>query len=259
MNRISGRRIFFSVLMAALASLPGTVFGDEVRVAVASNFADCLEALAPAFEESTGHQVIISRGSTGRHFAQIQSGAPFDVFLAADSLRPTLLEEKGLIVPGSRFTYAEGRLALWIPGAGPEDKCPAADILRAAEFDHLAIANPRLAPYGLAAKQALESMGLWEDLRSRLVMGQNVGQTWQFVASGNAEVGFVAYPQIITAPAMDGRWWKIDPPLHEPILQQAVVLRNAANAAAGVLLLEFLKGPEARMTLIQYGYLIPEN
>ena len=204
MNRISGRRIFFSVLMAALASLPGTVFGDEVRVAVASNFADCLEALAPAFEESTGHQVIISRGSTGRHFAQIQSGAPFDVFLAADSLRPTLLEEKGLIVPGSRFTYAEGRLALWIPGAGPEDKRPAADILRAAEFDHLAIANPRLAPYGLAAKQALESMGLWEDLRSRLVMGQNVGQTWQFVASGNAEMGFRTYPQIITAPKMDG-------------------------------------------------------
>ena len=259
MNRMSGTRIFLSVLVGALAGLPGAAFGDQVRVAVASNFAECLEALAPAFEESTGHQLMISRGSTGRHFAQIKSGAPFDVFFAADSLRPTLLDDQGLVVPGSRFTYAEGRLALWIPDAGPEEKRPMAAILQAAEFDHLAIANPRLAPYGLAAKQALENLGLWEDLQPRLVMGQNVGQTWQFVASGNAQVGFVAYPQIITAPSMDGRWWKIDPPLHEPILQQAVLLKSAENAAAGAQLLEFLKGFEARATLIKYGYLIPEN
>ena len=259
MNRISGRRIFFSVLVAALAGLPGAACGDQVRVAVASNFAECLEALTPIFEESTGHQLVVSRGSTGRHFAQIKSGAPFDVFFAADSLRPTLLENEGLVVPGSRFTYAEGRLALWIPGAGPEDKRPMAAILQATEFDHLAIANPRLAPYGLAAKQALENLGLWEELRPRLVMGQNVGQTWQFVASGNAEVGFVAYPQVLSAPAMRGRWWKIDPPLHDPILQQAVVIKNAENAAAGAQLLEFLKGFVAHATLIKFGYLIPEN
>jgi len=259
MNRIAGMRILLSFLAALMAGLPNVAAGDQIRVAVASNFAECLEALAPAFEDTTGHQVVIIRGSTGRHFAQINSGAPFDVFFSADSLRPTLLEAKGLIVPGTRFTYAEGRLALWMPGAGPEDKRPVADILRAAEFDHLAIANPRLAPYGLAAKQALENLGLWEDLRSRLVMGQNVGQTWQFVASGNAEVGFVAYPQVLSAPAMRGRWWKIDPPLHDPILQQAVVIKNAENAAAGAQLLDFLKGFEARATLIKFGYLIPEN
>ena len=259
MNRISGIRIFVPVLAALLAGLPHVAVGDQIRVAVASNFAECLEALAPAFEDSTGHQVIIIRGSTGRHFAQINSGAPFDVFFSADSSRPALLEEKGLVVPGTRFTYAEGRLALWIPGAGPEDKRPVAAILRAAEFDHLAIANPRLAPYGLAARQALENLGLWEDLRSRLVMGQNVGQTWQFVASGNAEVGIVAYPQVLSAPSMGGRWWKIDPPLHEPILQQVVLLKSAENAAAGAQLLEFMKGFEARATLIKFGYLIPEN
>ena len=259
MNRRSGTRVFFSILMAAFACLPGAAFGDQVRVAVASNFAECLEALTPIFEESTGHQLVISRGSTGRHFAQIKSGAPFDVFFAADSLRPTLLENEGLVVPGSRFTYAEGRLALWIPGAGPEDKRSMAAILQAAEFEHLAIANPRLAPYGLAAKQALENLGLWEKLRPRLVMGQNVGQTWQFVASGNAEAGIVAYPQVLSAPSMGGRWWKIDPPLHDPILQQVVLLKSAENPAAGAQLLEFMKGFEARATLIKFGYLIPEN
>ncbi|MEN8008360.1 MAG: molybdate ABC transporter substrate-binding protein [Candidatus Krumholzibacteriota bacterium] len=259
MNGIPDRRIFSAVFFAALISLPGLAHGDQVRVAVAANFVDCLEALAPAFEEATGHQLLLIRGSTGRHFAQIKSGAPFDVFLAADSERPTKLESMGLVVPGSRFTYAEGRLALWIPDAGPEDKRPVAEILEAAEFNYLAIANPRLAPYGLAAKQALENMDLWEDLRPRLVTGQSVGQAWQFVASGNAEAGFVAYPQILAAPALRGRWWKIDPPLHEPILQQAVVLKNAKSPAAGARLLEFLQGSVARLVLIKYGYLIPEN
>lgn len=258
MKGIPGMRFFLAVLVAGLSGLPGTAFGGQVRVAVASNFAECLEALAPVFEEATGNRLLISRGSTGRHFAQIKAGAPFDVFFAADSKRPILLEDQGLVEGGSRFTYAEGRLALWIPGAVPEDKRSLAEILGAAEFNHLAIANPRLAPYGLAARQALENLGLWNDLQSRLVTGQNVGQAWQFIASGNAEAGIVAYPQILAAPDLRGRWWKIDPPLHEPILQQAVVLKDAENAAAGLLLLEFMKSDEARLTLIQFGYLIPE-
>lgn len=231
----------------------------EVKVAVAAGFADCLEALAPAFEDSTGHRLLISRGSTGRHYAQILSGAPFDVFLAADSSRPVLLEEDGLALPGSRFTYVEGRLVLWLPGAGPGENRTADEFLRSGEFNHLAIANPRLAPYGLAARQVLENMGLWQQLQPRLVMGQSVGQAWQFVASGNAEAGLLAYPQILAAPDTGGKWWTIDPPLHEPILQQAVALTNAEHPAAAAELLEFLKCPDAVMIMIRFGYLIPES
>jgi len=173
MNGISGTRIFLSVIAAVLIGLPGVAFCDEVHVAVAANFADCMEELGTLFEQNTGHQLVISRGSTGKHFAQIKAGAPFDVFFAADSARPALLEAEGLTVPGSRFTYAIGELVLW-----------------------MAIANPRLAPYGLAAKQALTSLGIWDELEPRLVMGQSVGQTWQFVATGNAQLGLVAQSQL---------------------------------------------------------------
>ena len=239
--------------------LGGQVSGDEIRVAVAANYTDCLKDIATAFTDSTGHRLIISPGSTGRHYAQIKSGAPFDLFLAADVHRPALLEEDGLIVPGSRFTYAEGRLALWLPAEGPGDKRDVPDILAAAAFQHLAIANPRLAPYGLAAQQTLEYLGLWDDLKDRLVIGQSVGQAWQFVASGNAEAGLVAYPQILAAGEARGQWWKIDPPLHEPILQQAVALAAAENLQAALVFLDFLKGPQARLIMIRCGYLIPEN
>lgn len=240
-------------------AVSGPAAAAEIRVAVAANFADCLEEIAQVFTDSTDHRLLASRGSTGRHYAQIKSGAPFDVFLAADMKRPALLEDEGLALPGTRFTYAEGRLALWIPKAVPEDNRDMTDILAAAEFDHLAIANPRLAPYGLAAQQALESLDLWNALQSRLVIGQSVGQAWQFVATGNAEVGLVAYPQILAAEEAEGQWWKIDPPLHEPILQQAVLLKTAENTEAALAFLEFLKGHRARMIMIRSGYLIPEN
>jgi len=231
----------------------------EIRVAVAANFADCLEALAPAFADSTGHQLVLSRGSTGKIFAQIKAGAPFDVFLAADSRRPAQLESDGLIMPGTRFTYAEGRLVLWVPLARPEENRAPADLLRSPDFQHLAIANPRLAPYGLAAKQVLQNLGLWEGIQPHLVTGQSIGQAWQFVASGNAEAGLLAYAQVVATQPLRGKWWKIDPPLHEPILQQAVALKSTPHPEAAVQLLDFLKGPEAHMIMIRFGYLIPEN
>jgi molybdate transport system substrate-binding protein len=252
-------RIFLFLFLVFPALGPAPVRADTIHVAVAANFADCLDSLAVVFEDATDHELVVSRGSTGRHYAQIRSGAPFDVFLAADAQRPALLDEEGLIVPGTRFTYAEGRLALWIPGAVPEDKRGPAEILAAGEFHHLAIANPRLAPYGLAARQALENLGLWEELEPRLVIGQSVGQAWQFVASGNAEAGFVAHPQVLAVAGMDGRWWKIDPPLHEPILQQAVALENAACPDAAQEFLAFLKSRRAQMIMVRCGYLIPEN
>jgi len=247
------------LLLLGQIGAAGAARAEPIRVAVASNFADCLEVLAADFADSTGHRVVLSRGSTGRHFAQIMSGAPFDVFFAADSLRPALLEKEGLAEPGTRFTYAEGRLALWLPGAGPRESRTAAAVLQEGAFDHLAIANPRLAPYGLAARQVLESLDLWDRLQPHLVTGQSVGQAWQFTASDNAAAGFVAYPQILAAPEMRGTWWLIDPPLHAPILQQAVVLKNAAHPAAARQLLAFVRGPRGRLTLEKFGYLIPED
>jgi molybdate transport system substrate-binding protein len=246
-------------LTFGLVGWPSRSLADQILVAVAANFADCLEAMAPAFEDSTGHHLVIMRGSTGRHYAQIKSGAPFDVFLAADTLRPILLEKEGLTALGTRFTYAEGRLALWLPKADLDDHRTPREILTKGTFNHLAIANPRLAPYGLAAQQVLESMGLWEELQPRLVTGKSVGQAWQFLASGNAEAGFVAIPQIMASPSMKGRWWKLDPPLHEPILQQGVVLYDTACPTAAGQLMDFLRGPHARMIMIRFGYLIPEN
>jgi molybdate transport system substrate-binding protein len=257
------RRFFAAGFLTACLS--GAILGPTgacaatIRVAVSANFAECCEALTSRFEAATGHRVVMSRGSTGRHYAQIRAGAPFDVFLAADSHRPTLLEDEGHAVAGSRFTYAEGRLALWLPAAGPGEDRSAASVLMSADFHHLAIANPRLAPYGLAAQQALESLELWEDLQSRLVIGQSAGQAWQFVASGNAEAGIVAYPQILAADPVRGKWWTLDAPLHAPILQQAVLLTGAESPAAAALLLDYLRSPEAALIMVRFGYLIPER
>jgi len=262
MNGISGTRIFLSVLLAALVCLPGDALPDQVHVAVAANFADCLDQLGAAFEKSTGHELVVSRGSTGKHFAQITAGAPFDVFFAADSERPALLEADGLTVPGSRFTYAVGGLVLWMPRAEPGSSQSVVEVLKSPEYRHLAIANPRLAPYGLAAKQTLTSLGIWDELEPRLVMGQSVGQTWQFVATGNAQLGLVAGSQLSQWLAADnpaGSWWVIEADLHDLIEQQAVLLLSAAENVAAKKLMEFVRGPEARLIIETYGYTVPED
>ena len=247
------------ILVVGLVGLPGVAFPDQVHVAVAANFADCLEQLGTAFEESTGHELIISRGSTGKHFAQITAGAPFDVFFAADSERPARLEADGLTVPGSRFTYAVGGLVLWMPRREPDNDQSVVEVLKSPEYRHLAIANPRLAPYGLAAKQSLTSLGIWDELEPRLVMGQSVGQTWQFVATGNAQLGLVAYSQWSAAEDSAGSWWIIDADLHDPIEQQAVLMLSAAKNDAAKRLMDFVRGPQARLIIETYGYLVPED
>jgi len=264
MNGISSTQVFLSIFVATMVGLPGAALTDDVpagqvHVAVAANFADCLDQLGTTFEKSTGHELVVSIGSTGKHFAQIKAGAPFDVFFAADSERPALLEADGLTVPGSRFTYAIGRLVLWMPRAEPDSDQSVIEALKSPEYRHLAIANPRLAPYGLAAKQTLTSLGIWDDLESRLVMGQSIGQTWQFVATGNAQLGFVALSQWSAADNPGGTWWIIGADLHEPIEQQAVLLRSAAKNEAASQLMEYLRGPEARLIIETYGYTVPED
>jgi len=259
MNRIPGTRVFLSIILAALIGLPGVALADQVHVAVAANFADCLEKLGTTFAESTGHELVISRGSTGKHFAQIKAGAPFDVFFAADSARPALLEAEGLTVPGSRFTYAIGELVLWMPRAEQSRGQSVVQVLKSPDYRHLAIANPRLAPYGLAAKQALTSLGIWDELEPRLVMGQSVGQTWQFVATGNAQLGLVAQSQLAAFEDSPGSWWIIDADLHDPIEQQVVLMLSAAENDAAQKLMDFVRGPEARLIIETCGYTVPED
>lgn len=239
-------------LLAAMVLLAQGVTAAPLRVAVASNFVQVARALAKDFEQHTGQDVQLVVGSTGRHFAQIRHGAPFDLFLAADSRRPLRLEQEGEAVPGTRFTYALGQVVLWSPQPALVDS--QGDVLRSGRFQHLSIANPRLAPYGRAARQVLQSLGLWARLGNRLVRGENVGQAYQFVKSGAAELGFVALSQVPDADGTGGSIWRVPQHLYAPIEQQAVQLSRHPAAAE---FLSFLRGDSARDVIRASGYGLP--
>ncbi len=224
-----------------------------VRVAVAANFAAAHEELVSRFEANSGIEVETSLGSTGQLYAQIVNGAPYDVFLAADAARPERLEREGLVEPGSRFTYAVGRLALYTRDGQLTDSPES--WLRAESFQHLAIANPAIAPYGAAAEQALEQLGLWNLLETRLVKGESIGQAFQFVESGAAEAGLVALSQVVDKEA--STYWIVPRELHQPLLQDAVLLRTGTRNRATGEFLEFLMSEEARQVLSHYGYELP--
>jgi molybdate transport system substrate-binding protein len=222
-------------------------------VAVASNFTRAITAISQRFENSSGHKVKLIFGSTGKHYAQIHNGAPFDAFFAADSLRPQLLEQQGLAKAGSRFTYAIGKVVLWSPDKHYID--PQADILEQGTFYYLAIANPKLAPYGKAAMEILQKRGVWDRLRQRLVQGENIGQTYQFIKSGNAKLGFVAYSQIKQQDGMvNGSYWIAPKTMHTPIQQQALLLKEGRAARA---FLAFVRSPEILKLIHDYGYDTP--
>lgn len=227
----------------------------EVRVAVAANFTTAMKRIAARFEASTGERVVSSFGSTGTLYAQICNGAPFDVFLAADKRRPRLLEENGDAVAGTRFTYAVGRLVLWSARPGYVDD--AGQVLKAGSFAHLAMANPKTAPYGAAAEQVLKDMGLWQRLQPRLVQGSNVAQTEQFVATGNAELGFVALAQVKgAADGASGSEWLVPHTLYRPIEQQAVLLKRGRHNAGARAFIAYLKGAQARSVIEKLGYAV---
>lgn len=243
------------ILMSALVLILG--FGqasaDEIHVAVASNFTDAIKDIARVFEEKTGHKVILVFGSTGKHYAQIKNGAPFEAFFAADVKRPALLEEEGVAQPGSRFTYAIGKVVLWSPDPTLIDAD--ASVLGTGGFRHLALANPKLAPYGKAAEQVMKEKGVWSVLQGRMVRGENIGQTFQFVKSGNAELGFVALSQIRKpGAAIQGSFWQPPQSLYDPIEQQAVLLKDHAAARE---FMDFVKGGAAREIIESYGYGAP--
>lgn len=247
-------RVFLQTFLIATVFLPPLVSAEEVRIAVATNFLSTLKELVRHFEHETGHVVVISSGSSGKLYAQIRHGAPFAVFLSADSRRPQLLEEEGLAVPGSRFTYAVGKLTLWSPDPHllKED---GQVVLARGSFDRLAMANPKTAPYGAAAKRVLQTLGLWSHLQGRIVQGENIGQAFQFVVSRNAQLGFVARSQIMGPPITGaGSRWEVPDDLYEPIRQQAVLLVRGQSNRAAAAFLEFLKSSPAQNMITNAGY-----
>ncbi len=241
----------FTGLPALLPILP--VSAADVRVAVAANFTAPMNSTAAAFEKSSGHKAILSFGSTGKFYAQIKNGAPFDLFLAADAATPAKLEQEGGALPGSRFTYAIGKLVLWSAKANFVDD--RGEILKKGSFRHIALAQPRLAPYGAAAVEVIGKLGLTGALRPKFVQGENIAQTHQFIATGNAELGFVALSQVYRdGKLQSGSGWIVPANLHAPIRQDAVILARAANNPAAGALAQFLKGATARAIIKAHGY-----
>lgn len=233
--------------------LAGAASADDVQVAVASNFSAPMQAIATAFEKDTGHKAQLAFGSTGKFYAQIRHGAPFQVLLAADDETPARLEQEGMAVPGTRFTYAIGQLALWSARAGVVDS--KGDVLKQGGYRHLAIANPKLAPYGVAAITVLHNLGLLETVQPRFVQGENIAQTYQFIASGNAELGFVALSQIMKDGKLtQGSAWFVPGSLHAPIRQDAVVLANGKGNPAASALMAYLKNDKTQAIIRAYGY-----
>ena len=227
--------------------------GDEVQVAVAANFAAPMKRIAAAFEAQTGHRVLLSSGSTGKLYEQIRNGAPFQLFLAADEKAPARLESEELAVAGTRFTYAIGKVVLWSTRAGYVDG--QGEVLKKGDFRHIAVANPKLAPYGAAAIEVMTRLGVLAALEPKMVLGENISQTQQFVASGNAELGFVALSQVtVDGRPAEGSMWLVPAALHSPIRQDAVLLVTGRGRPAAEQLLGFLRGEKARAIISSFGY-----
>jgi molybdate transport system substrate-binding protein len=243
------------LVMLVLLLWPAAASCEPLRIAVASNFTATMRALVVEYQARSGDEVQIISGSTGKHFAQIRHGAPFDVFFAADRERPQRLEQDGFAVPGTRFSYAYGKLILWSPREQFVDA--SGQVLRDGEFQRLAIANPDLAPYGRAALDVLNALRLSATLKARLVRGENIAQAYQFVKTGNAELGFVALSQLLRNGAeIEGSYWRVPPDLYRVIDQQAIQISSAT--AAGTFL-EFVQSANAAAIIQAQGYGIPER
>lgn len=241
-----------SALILSLLAV-ATTHADEVQVAVAANFTGPMQVIAALFERDTGHKASLAFGATGKFYAQIANGAPFEVLLSADDETPARLVREGLAVPGTSFTYAIGKLVLW--SADPALIDSKGEILKKGGFRHLAIANPKTAPYGAAALQTMGKLGVVDKLKPLFVQGENIAQTHQFVSTGAAELGFVAYSQVIKNGQFGtGSGWAVPDNLHDPILQDAVILTKGKNKTAANALLNYLKGPKAREVIQSFGY-----
>lgn len=239
--------------LLALWAVSGGLWAAEVKVAVAANFAAPMQMIAAAFAQDTGHRAVLAFGSTGKFYAQIKNGAPFEVLLAADDETPARLENDGLTVAGTRHTYATGRLALWSRQPGFVD--PHGEVLRSGSVKRLAIADPKLAPYGAAAAELLNGLGLMDTLAPKFVQGESIAQTYQFAATGNAELGFVALSQVWADGKLKaGSAWVVPARLHTPLRQDAVLLKPGQGQPAALALMTYLRSEKARLIVGSFGY-----
>ncbi len=247
------------ILAAVLLFCSGPARADEFQVAVAANFTEPAKAIAAEFEKETGHKPVLSFGATGGFYSQIKNGAPFALLLAADTKTPAKLEEEGEAKPGSRFTYAQGALTLWSAKADLVDD--QGQVLKSDRFKYLAVADPKLAPYGEAAYELLKAWNLLGSLEKekRLVTGNNIGQTFQLTESGNADLGLIAWSQVCRDGQLSrGSAWLVPADLYSPILQDAVILKGAADQAAAQAFADYLKtNPKAREIILGFGYTLP--
>lgn len=244
-----------ALLAVALSTSAFTTssFADEVQVAVAANFTAPMKVIAANFEKATGHKALLAFGSTGKFYSQISNGAPFDVFFAADQKRPEKLEQNHGVVAGSRFTYATGKLALWSNKANFVGDN--ADVLKTDAFNHLSIASPKLAPYGAAAVETMKALGVYDKLQNKLVQGESISQAYNYVLTGNAELGFVALSQVYADGKMkSGSGWIVPAKLHTPIRQDAVILAHGKDNKAAAALLSYMKSAPAKAVIRSFGY-----
>ncbi|MBF0427434.1 MAG: molybdate ABC transporter substrate-binding protein [Magnetococcales bacterium] len=230
-----------------------SALANELHIAVAANFITPMKVIAADFTTSTGHKAILSFGSTGKFYSQIKNGAPFELLLAADAATPAKLEQEGLAIPGSRITYAIGKLLLWSQQSGfVDDK---GEVLRSGNFAHLALAAPKLSPYGMAAQETLSALNLFAALQPKFVQGENIAQTFQFVTSGNAELGFIALSQVYEGGALNnGSGWIVPANLYKPLYQDGVILLRGQNNPASSAFLGFLQSEKIRAVIQQFGY-----
>lgn len=241
-----------------VVSLMGASFGvraDEVSVAVAANFTAPMQKIAAEFEKDTGHKVVPSFGATGKFYAQIKNGAPFEVLLAADEETPAKLIKENAAVAGSQLSYAIGKLVLW--SAKPAIVDGAGAVLKNGGFDHLAIANPKLAPYGAAAVEVMKALGVHDALHAKVVTGESIAQTYQFISTGNALLGFVALSQVLKDGKIEGSAWVVPAKLYTPIRQDAVILEKGKGKPAAEALMKYLKTGKAKAIITSFGYELP--
>jgi molybdate transport system substrate-binding protein len=244
-----------SVLLAGFLAVGTQAQADEVSVAVAANFTAPMQKIAAEFEKDTGHKVVSSFGATGKFYAQIKSGAPFEVLLAADDETPAKLIKENAAVVGSQFSYAIGKLVLW--SAKPAIVDDAGAVLKNAGFDHLAIANPKLAPYGAAALETMKAMGVYDSLQPKIVTGESIAQAHQFISTGNALLGFVALSQVLKDGKIEGSSWIVPTKLYSPIRQDGVILEKGKGKPAAEALMKYLKSDKVKAVITSFGYELP--
>jgi molybdate transport system substrate-binding protein len=246
-----------SLMVGAFLCIPAmpTVHAEEISVAVAANFTAPMKLLAAEFEKESGHKLVASYGSTGKFYAQIKNGAPFEVLLTADDETSAKLVKEGAAVSGTAFTYAVGKLVLWSAKPGVVDASGA--VLKKAAFEHLALPDPKLAPYGVAGVETLKSMGAYEHVQTKLVTAENLTQAYQFISSGNAELGFVALSQVLKDGKVEGSSWLVPGNLYTPLRQEAVILERGRGKASAEALMKYLKSDKAKAVIRSFGYELP--